>query len=252
MTGRSRLRRTALGETAARVPEGRRVYAIGDIHGRADLLRRLHLGIAEDAGEGGPADNLILYVGDLVDRGPDSNGVIDAVMAAAPAGFRKLCLLGNHEAMMLEFLDDIGIGMSWALNGGVATLASYGVGSLSHDTEREWRRVQRELAAAIPERQLAFLRGLPLRHVEGDYLFAHAGVRPGIALDRQDRDDLLWIREEFLDSAADHGKVVVHGHTVTREVEVRPNRIGIDTGAYATGRLTCLVLAGTTRTLLQT
>jgi serine/threonine protein phosphatase 1 len=252
MTGRSRLRRTALGETAARVPEGRRVYAIGDIHGRADLLRRLHLGIAEDAGEAGPADNLILYVGDLVDRGPDSNGVIDAVMAAAPAGFRKLCLLGNHEAMMLEFLDDIGIGVSWALNGGVATLASYGVGSLSHDTEREWRRVQRELAAAIPERQLAFLRGLPLRHVEGDYLFAHAGVRPGIALDRQDRDDLLWIRDEFLDSAADHGKVVVHGHTVTREVELRPNRIGIDTGAYATGRLTCLVLAGSTRRLLQT
>jgi serine/threonine protein phosphatase 1 len=173
-------------------------------------------------------------------------------MAAPPPGFRKLCLLGNHEAMMLEFLDDIGIGLTWTLNGGKATMASYGVESPSLDLDTEWRRAQGELAAAIPERHLAFLRGLPLFHVEGDYLFAHAGVRPGIAFGRQDRDDLLWIRDEFLDSTADHGKVVVHGHTVTREVDLRRNRIGIDTGAYATGRLTCLVLAGRSRALLQT
>ncbi len=246
------LRRTALGETAASAPEGRRVYVIGDIHGRADLLGRLHAGIEDDAREAGPADNLIVYLGDLVDRGPSSQAVVDLVLAAAPVGFRKLCLLGNHEAMMLEFLGNIGIGLSWALNGGVATLASYGVESLTGDKESEWRRVQRELAAAIPERQLAFLRRLALHHEEGGYFFAHAGVRPGIALDGQNPDDLLWIREDFLDSTADHGKVVVHGHTVTREVEVRPNRIGIDTGAYATGCLTCLVLAGQTRTLLQT
>ena len=252
MTGAPGLRRTALGETAARAPEGRRVYAIGDIHGRADLLSRLHAGIVDDAREAGGADNLILYVGDLVDRGPDSVGVVDLVMAAPPPGFGKLCLMGNHEAMMLEFLDDIGIGMTWALNGGVATLASYGVEALGGDTEGEWRRAQRDLARAIPRRQLDFLRRLPLYHVEGDYAFVHAGVRPGVALERQARDDLLWIREEFLDSAADHGRVVVHGHTVTREAEVRPNRIGIDTGAYASGRLTCLVLAGRTRTLLRT
>jgi serine/threonine protein phosphatase 1 len=252
MTGASTVRRTALGETSAKVPEGRRVYAIGDIHGRADLLNRLHAEIALHAREAGAAHNLILYVGDLVDRGPNSNLVVDMVMADPPPGFGKLCLMGNHEAMMLEFLGNIGIGMSWALNGGAATLASYGVEALAGDTEAEWRRAQRELVAAIPESQLVFLRRLPLYHQEGDYLFAHAGVRPGIALDRQAPDDLLWIREEFLDSDADHGKVVVHGHTVAREVEIRPNRIGIDTGAYASGRLTCLVLAGRTRNLLQT
>jgi len=235
----------------ARAPAGSRVYAIGDIHGRADLLAALHRMIRDDAAGRPVSRRVAVYVGDYIDRGPDSRAVIDLLLDAPLAGFESVHLLGNHEAFLLDFLDDAAIGPDWLFNGGAETLASYGV-------ESPWPfgdpldRMQTEFRRRLPARHLTFLRGLRLSHVEGDYLFVHAGVRPGVPLDRQARDDLLWIRDEFLDSGTDLGKVVVHGHSIAHEPEQRANRIGIDTGAYMTGRLTCLVLEGADRRFLAT
>jgi len=235
----------------AQAPAGSRVYAIGDIHGRADLLAALHRMICDDAAARPVARHVVVYVGDYIDRGPDSRAVIDLLLDAPLAGFESVHLLGNHEAFLLEFLDDAGAGPDWLFNGGAETLASYGV-------ESPWPfgdppdRMQAEFRRRLPARHLTFLRDLRLSHVEGGYLFVHAGVRPGVPLDRQERHDLLWIRDEFLDSGADLGKVVVHGHSIADEPERRRNRIGIDTGAYMTGRLTCLVLEGADRRFLAT
>ncbi len=237
----------------ARVPDGVRVYAIGDIHGRLDLLREVHALVAADAAGAAQCGNTVVYLGDYVDRGVDSRGVIDLLLDDPPAGFETVHLRGNHEDLMLRFLDDIDFGPVWLDNGGVATLLSYGV-SLAGPQSREatLQIAQRHLAERLPGRHLAFLRDLRPCHEIGGYLFVHAGVRPGVALEAQAEDDLMWIREEFLGSNADHGRVVVHGHSIRREAELLPNRIGIDTGAYATGVLTCLVLEGAGRRLLQT
>lgn len=235
----------------AQAPAGSRVYAVGDIHGRADLLAALHRMIGDDAAARPVSRRVVVYVGDYIDRGPDSRAVIDILLDAPLAGFASVHLLGNHEAFLLDFLDDSAVGPDWLFNGGAETLASYGV-------ESPWPfgdppdRMQTELRRRLPARHLTFLRDLRLSHVEGDYLFVHAGVRPGVPLDRQARRDLLWIRGEFLDSDADLGKVVVHGHSIADEPEQRANRIGIDTGAYMTGRLTCLVLEGAERRFLAT
>ncbi len=244
---------------AARVPDGVRVYAIGDVHGRADLLGELYALITADAAAAAGAagapqhEKIVVHLGDYVDRGDDSRGVIEVLLDPPLAGFERVFLSGNHEALMLRFLDDIDIGPLWFDNGAAATLLSYGVplaGPLSR--EATLHVAQRELNERLPDRHLAFLRELRSSHEIGDYFFVHAGVRPGVALEAQAEDDLLWIREEFLGSDADHGRVVVHGHSVRPEVEYRPNRIGIDTGAYATGVLTCLALEGAGRRLLQT
>ena len=234
-------------------PAGSRLYAVGDIHGRADLLESLLGQIAADAaGHPGAAKRLI-FLGDYVDRGPASSAVIDLVLRDGPPGIELVPLMGNHEEMMLRFLEDIAVGRTWMMNGGDATLRSYGVeppglfaGSAS------MRQAQRQLAERLPAGHRSFLEGLAISHTEGDYLFVHAGVRPGVALDRQLSEDLLWIRDEFLESDGDFGKLVVHGHSISRAPEFRPNRIGIDTGAYRSGRLTCLVLEGTERKLLTT
>jgi serine/threonine protein phosphatase 1 len=238
----------------ARVPEGTCVYAIGDIHGRADLLGALHRQIEADAAARNARRRVVVYLGDYVDRGPQSREVIELLLDRPLPGFEPVHLIGNHEDFMLRFLDEEPwVGPDWFANGGDATVASYGVGQLPRlRGDAVLEGLQGMLRARIPERHLAFLRDLALWHVEGDYLFVHAGIRPGLALERQSRDDLLWIRGAFLHSRADHGRVVVHGHTIAHSVDRRPNRIGIDTGAFASGCLTCAVLQGTEVAFLQT
>jgi serine/threonine protein phosphatase 1 len=238
----------------AAVPAGARVYAIGDIHGRADLLREMHGLIHADAAAHPAERRVVVYLGDYVDRGDESRQVIDLLLDEPLDGFESVYLLGNHERTMLDFLHDISVAQSWFLYGGIETLASYGV-RLDRRMPSEaacYTQAQLDLRRTLPPRQLAFLHALKLLHSEGDYLFAHAGIRPGVALDAQDERDVIWIRGEFLDSAADHGKIVVHGHTITDSPETRPNRIGIDTGAFASGRLTCLALQDEWRGFLST
>ena len=234
-------------------PAGSRLYAVGDIHGRADLLASLLEQIAADAARHPGAAKRLIFLGDYVDRGPASRAVIDLVLRDAPPGLETVPLMGNHEEMMLRFLEDIAVGRTWMMNGGDATLRSYGVDppTMFSGTSR-LQEAQQDFAARLPARHRSFLEGLAISHTEGDYLFVHAGVRPGVALERQHPQDLLWIRDEFLGSDRDFGKLVVHGHSISRAPEFRPNRIGIDTGAYRSGQLTCLVLEGTERRLLTT
>lgn len=238
----------------ASTPAGTRIYAIGDIHGRLDLLLGLHESIAVDAARSIAPRRVLVYIGDYIDRGPDSAGVIDLLLDRPLPGFETVHLLGNHEDTLLQFPDDMTVGPSWLTYGGVQTLASYFIDVLpgSWRDERELRRLQGEVRRRVPRRHVEFMRKLPLTHIEGDYLFVHAGIRPGIPLERQQRDDLLWIRDEFLYSTKDHGKIVVHGHTISEAPDQQPNRIGIDTGAFHTDRLTCLVLDGASRSFLQT
>ncbi len=217
----------------ARVPEGIRVYAIGDIHGRIDLLRRLHRTILDDAASRGQASrNLIVCLGDYVDRGHDSRDVIEFLLAPPPPGFQVVCLKGNHEQLFLDFLDDPAIGPSWFDLGGNATLYSYGART-SQDLPRDkrWIQLHDDFKAALPATHLEFLLTLDLSFELGDYLFVHAGVRPGRSLAQQEPQDLLWIRDAFTNSRVNHGKVVVHGHSISFQPEIFENRIGIDTGA---------------------
>jgi len=240
-------------------PAGSRIYAVGDIHGRADLLARLHRAILADAagevgGAGpGPARRLVVYIGDYVDRGLQSREVIDLLLDSPLPGFEAVHLKGNHEDMMLRFLADSAGGPPWLDNGGLATLASYGVGAPPppHDAA-VLEDLRHRLAAALPPRHREFLATLVPCHEEGDYLFVHAGIRPGAPAAAQRDEDMMWIRDDFLDSRADHGHVVVHGHSIHYQPEQRPNRIGIDTGAFTTGRLTCLVLEGATQRFIAT
>lgn len=238
--------------SSASTPPGTRLYVVGDIHGRADLLGILHEAIGEDAADA-PARRVIVYLGDYVDRGAESSAVVEMLASGPLETFEAVHLLGNHEAWLLDFLDDPDQGAGWIMNGGSATLMSYGIDAagISFQGDR-LAKARAELRRRLPPTHLAFLESLKLSHVEGDYLFVHAGIRPGVPLDRQSVDDLVWIRDEFLFSDADHGKVVVHGHTIVDEPEVLENRIGIDTGAFATGRLTCLVLEGTARRFIST
>lgn len=250
-------RREEAPRPAARVPEGVRVYAIGDIHGRLDLLSALRAKIV-DHGHDFPGRRAIIYLGDYIDRGLDSRGVIELLSTEPMEGFEQVFLRGNHDDWLLHFLQDSAQGTGWLLNGGDATLYSYGVRSddgeskSSRMSEEHLRQAQTQLRAAMPAHHVKYFNALELSHVEGGYFFVHAGVRPGRALEEQSPDDLIWIREDFLGSSADFGKVVVHGHSISYEPEMRPNRIGVDTGAYFSGALTSLVLEGEHRTLLQT
>jgi serine/threonine protein phosphatase 1 len=239
---------------ASTIPSGHRVYAIGDIHGRADLLTELLAVIRADVDGRHAALNRLVYLGDYVDRGPDSAGVIDLVLDGVPSGFSVVTLMGNHEEMMQRFIGgEIALGHTWMINGGDATLASYGIDPPGWlDGSAAYRRAGTELAASLPQRHRDFLGRLGLTHEFGDYFFVHAGVRPGVPLARQLQDDLLWIRDEFLDSEDDFGKRIVHGHSIAPKPMVERNRIGIDTGAYASGTLTALVLEGDECRLLQT
>ena len=229
----------------ARLPGGVRVYAVGDVHGRADLLERLHGLVAEDAARAPAVTMVLVYLGDYVDRGPDSRAVVDALVRRPLAGFDAVHIKGNHEDFLLTFLEDASVGEIWLMNGGGATLASYGVEAPAFAYgPAPFEPARAAFAARLPADHLAFLRALAPRHAVGDYLFVHAGVRPGVPLAAQRGADLMWIREPFLDSDDDFGCVVVHGHTPAAEPVVRANRIGIDTGAVFTDRLTCLVLDG--------
>ena len=226
-------------QAPASLPPGRRIYAIGDIHGCARQLANLHAVIAADFAERPVASALLLHIGDYVDRGADTAGVIARLAAGCPIpGMAMVNLLGNHESTMLEALaGERAAGTDWLFAGGRATLESYGIDA---DGPRDgW-------ATQIPLSHQAFLKALGLMHREGGYAFVHAGVRPGIALESQARDDLLRSRQPFLYSEADFGAVVVHGHTPVKAPVVRHNRIAIDTGAVFGGPLTCLVLEGET------
>lgn len=237
----------------AQLPVDTRVYAIGDIHGRVDLLKVAHARILEDAKTSTAKRKVVVYVGDYIDRGSESRQVIDLLLDAPLAGFESIHLRGNHEQALLDFWVDSAIAPEWFFYGGDATLSSYGVARPTPGGGPEaLLKMQAEFKAKLPDRHLAFYRSLVLSHREGDYLFVHAGIRPGVPFEEQSEHDLLWIRDSFLQSNVDHGCVVVHGHTITPRPELKPNRIGIDTGAYATGRLTCLVIERDEREFLTT
>ncbi|ONF97053.1 metallophosphoesterase family protein [Sphingomonas jeddahensis] len=236
----------------AQLPLGRRIYAIGDIHGRLDLLDQLLDQIAADDAARGAAQTGFIFLGDLVDRGPDSAGVVDRVRDLCKNRPDVRCLCGNHEEIFLGSYDgDTDLLRLLLRAGGHETLLSYGM-----DADEIERATIGELAEMmvrdIPEQPITFLRSLQDYIVEGDYLFVHAGIRPGLPLEQQKSRDLRWIRDPFLDHTANHGKFVVHGHTISERVDERVNRIGIDTGAYRTGRLTALGMEGGERWIIDT
>lgn len=236
------------------IPAGIRIYAVGDIHGRLDLLEQL-LGMIEAAEEAWPAERVILiFLGDYVDRGPDSRGVIDLLMAGLPERFEHVFLRGNHEETMLQCLYSDESFDSWASYGGIATAQSYGLNIDENTPIRELDGVAicRELANAVPQSHKEFLQALPTRVEAGDYLFVHAGVRPRVPLEEQSDRDCMWIRDEFLNYRGNFGKVIVHGHTPVPEPESLPNRIGIDTDAFHTGRLTAVCLEEHSRRFMST
>ncbi len=237
-----------------RVPEGMRVYAIGDVHGRIDLVHQLEARIAADAAaQPERCSNLLVYLGDYVDRGFDSRQVIEHLTGPPPEGFDRVLLLGNHDLWFRTFLAGEPVGESWLRFGGDATLLSYGV-PLAFDQPEETRlaAAQAVLASKIPDSHRLLLNALELMLPVGDYLFVHAGIRPGVPLDKQIEHDVLWIREPFLSWSGECGKIIVHGHTVEDEPVLRRNRIGIDTGACFNGNLTCLVLEGDSRRFIAT
>ena len=218
-----------------------RCYAIGDIHGHADKLAEAHRRIRADRVQVRDAEAPVVHVGDLCDRGPDSKGVIDFLLAGAQRGENWITLRGNHDAMMVDFVDGDG-GDIWLhpQNGGRTTLASYGVTTETPDREA----LRRDARARIPAEHLAFLRGLPTSYRQGECYFCHAGIRPGAPLDRQREQDLLWIRGPFLYSTEDHGALIVHGHTPVDEVTHYGNRLAIDTGAGYGHALSAVVIEG--------
>lgn len=239
---------------SARLPEGQRIYAVGDIHGSCDALRALHGGIRADAAQGASGlQNIIVYLGDYVDRGMQSREVLDYLLSEPMPGFTSVHLKGNHDDALLRFLEDSNFGPTWFSYGGDATVFSYGVRTPANVTGAErFEKMREQFEAAIPPAHVEFLRNLEMRYEAGDYLFVHAGVKPSRPLDQQEAFDLMWIRDEFTESDQDFGRIIVHGHTVTEAPELRHNRIGIDTGAFSSGVLTCLILEGDQRYFLAT
>ena len=234
------------------LPADRRLYCIGDIHGRLDLLEELHGMIRKDCA-GFDGTRVIVYLGDYIDRGAQSKQVLDLLIDKPLDGFETVHLLGNHEHAMLDFLrNPLGVGAAWLSFGGQVTCTSYGVGLGEIMMNMDLELLSEELEEKVPRSHLDFLNSMPLSHTEGSYHFVHAGIRPDVPIESQDIGDMLWIRDEFTRSRHRHEFIVVHGHTVSMEVENLPNRIGIDTGAYQTGMLTALVLEGSEQRLLQT
>jgi serine/threonine protein phosphatase 1 len=218
-----------------------RLYVIGDIHGRLDLLDHMIEMIDLDVQEYG-GDNLIVTLGDYIDRGPDSRGVLDRLLNNPFPG-RYVALRGNHETLLESFLKTPALfGPNWSRLGGLETIKSFGITVKSRMNARHFDHAAAQLRATLSSKQSEFLDSLKMSLTVGRYFLCHAGVRPGITLELQSDDDLLWIRDEFLNSQLDFGKIVIHGHTPTEKPEVLTNRINIDTGAFVTGRLTCVVL----------
>lgn len=236
-----------------KMADGVRLYAVGDIHGELALLDRLLAMIAEDMAGRSNRRAVLVFLGDYIDRGPDSRGVLDRLIGAPPLDADMRFLAGNHEAAMLDFLADPVNNARWLDFGGAEALASYGVRASVGVRERgRLKSLRDQLVDRLPDAHRRFLDGLENWASYGDYAFVHAGIKPGRALRRQQRDDLLWLREPFLSSPLRHEKVIVHGHTIVDAPEVHSNRIAIDTGAYATGVLTAAVLDGEERSFLNT
>lgn len=239
----------AVAATPASTPLGTRIYAVGDIHGRLDLFEELIRSIEEDDASRTPARTIVILLGDLIDRGPDSAGVIARARAWGQQRDIKL-IMGNHEEMFLDSFTKQGVLRSFMRYGGHVTLLSYGIPERIL-AEADSEELQRIMAAAVPQEDRDFLAGFEKMVRLGDYVFVHAGVRPDQPLERQTGQDCRWIREPFLSHAGDFGGMIVHGHTVTDGPEMLANRIGIDTGAYMSGKLTAIGLEGTQRWLIQ-
>lgn len=233
----------------AAVPAGERVYAVGDIHGRLDLFAALVEAIESDDAAAGPAATTVILLGDLVDRGPDSAGVIDLARGWQRRRAVRI-LAGNHEEMFLRSFGDIETFRHFLRHGGRETVLSYGV-DRAHFLTATLEEAQDMMRAAVPQDEIDYLTAFEDMVAIGDYLFVHAGIDPRVPIDQQKRRDLRWIREPFLSHAEPHGPVVVHGHTISEAAEDCGNRIGIDTGAFMTGRLTALVLEGTGRRYIE-
>jgi len=252
----SRLRGKSAEPVAPAFTPATRMYCIGDIHGRADLLAQMHRLVLAD-GTDFEGTKKLLYLGDYIDRGESSKEVIEILLNDGLPDFETIFLRGNHEQALLDFLQHPETAAGWLGFGGLATLLSYGVGlqrpPLSSDARAtDLHDVALRLSQALPTSHLEFFENSQLSYQEGSYCFVHAGIRPRIPLQSQHRDDLLWIRREFIDYKAPHQYIVVHGHTPVPAAEMLPNRIGLDTGSFYSGVLTCLVLEGGTQRLLQT
>ncbi len=237
--------------SAACLPQGLRVYAIGDIHGYSQLLESLARKVEADLQRNRPDQALAVFLGDYVDRGPDSAGVIERlVQGRFPTPF--VALRGNHEDLMMRALAHAGGMDPWCYSGGIETVASYGIEVARASGGKGLAKIRKDLLDRLPEAHRDFLAATQLSFAVGDYFFVHAGARPRVPLDRQLDHDLLWIRDEFSGSDFDFGKVIVHGHTPHRRPEDEPRRINVDTGAFKSGVLTCVALEGTGRRFLST
>jgi serine/threonine protein phosphatase 1 len=229
-----------------------RVYAIGDVHGRLDLLQDLLHKLEDDVQARAPCSTRVILLGDIIDRGPHSRQLLELAQATLPDSDRVIILLGNHEELLLESAaGDASAQRVWLANGGDETLRSYGLDPVEL-MRAPAPEIARTIVDAVGEPVLAWLETLPLTYQSGDYFFCHAGIRPGVPLSLQRREDLLWIRDKFLESKRDHGAVIVHGHCESQEVFIGRNRIGIDTAAYRTGCLSAIGLHGTQQWILTT
>lgn len=233
------------------LPTGLRIYAVGDIHGRLDLLDEVLSHVKADLARRPTARPIFVFLGDYIDRGPRSRETIDRLIELGGTN-ECVFLKGNHEQIAVKCLSDPSLFERWMRLGGVETLVSYGVAPGSLSNGKQIVELQSAFHGALPQAHFRFFRDQQTSFACGDFFFVHAGVKPRIELSRQAESDLLWIRDEFLSSNEDFGKIVVHGHTPTREIEVRPNRINIDTGAFATGRLTCLVIEEASLSVIDT
>jgi diadenosine tetraphosphatase ApaH/serine/threonine PP2A family protein phosphatase len=234
------------------IPADLRIYAVGDVHGRLDLLDQLLSLIDADIALRPTSRPLHVFLGDYIDRGAFSRETIDRLIQL---GRERECvfLKGNHELIALKCLSDrSNLFDQWMRLGGLETLMSYGVSFGHLASGKPIVELQAAFHHALPQAHLRFFRDLQLSFECGDFFFVHAGVKPGVELSRQMENDLLWIREEFLSSSEDFGKIVIHGHTPAPDIEVLPNRINIDTGAFATGRLTCLVIEDASLSVIDT
>ena len=227
------------------LPEGLRIYAVGDVHGRVDLLEqvmsRIDADLAKSSSKSSSANAIEVYLGDYIDRGPASRQVVDRLIARSRQR-NTVFLKGNHETYVSEFIENPAILTDWRQYGGLETLMSYGLQPAIKADAAEQAELAKAFKFMLPRSHREFLKGLQLSVSCGDFFFVHAGVKPRVPLKEQREEDLLWIRDDFLLYEDDFEKIVVHGHTPVREPDIRSNRINIDTGAYATGRLTCVMI----------
>ncbi len=235
-----------------KVAAGKRIYAVGDIHGRRDLLDRLLMQIEQHAQTSPHAENTLIFLGDYVDRGADSKGVVDRLLALALPDWKLIFLRGNHDQSVLDFLADASFYRAWRTFGAPETLLSYGVMPPRFDRDADFETARRELAERLPHGHLGFYENLQYSYIQDDYMFVHAGIRPGIPVDEQLAQDMMWIRDEFLFHRRPLEKMIVHGHTPSDRPVKNAVRIGIDTGAHATHRLTAAILEGESCSFLQT